>query len=200
MASAHKGPGAQHTTLEQLLGWRDHQQFELIDGFPHRRLSMESRVHDAVVEGVTAQLERISTGTGWRVIPPGTAVRLGRGDEPDASITTVVRPDIGLACHPCQFDPLGLRGAPEWVAEVVTANSAVRDHIVKRQVYERVGTQEFWLIQPVERLLTIYRLAGDGQFEKPDLRELRGETELSILPGVYVKWDVLFDWASDKDR
>ena len=187
MAIAYKGPWSQHTTLGQLLHWKEHHKFELIDGVPCRSQDPDAHPNNAIADGIHNQLMAASAAAGWQPVPKGAAVRLNRGDEADDLISTMVRPDVAVVCEPRRIDKLGLRGAPDWVAEVVSPATAVRDHMIKRQVYERVGTVEYWLVQPRERLLTIYHQCKSG-FGKPELHELCGQTELSILPGVYIDW------------
>ncbi len=50
--------------------------------------------------------------------------------------------------------------------------------------------REYWLVHPLDRIVTIYRLA-DGEYGKPDVQELSGETALGILPEVSIAWDAL---------
>jgi Uma2 family endonuclease len=58
------------------------------------------------------------------------------------------------------------------------------------RVYERAGVREYWLVHPVDRVVTIYRLI-DGQFGRPDVFELTGATPVGVLPGVAIAWDEL---------
>ena len=58
------------------------------------------------------------------------------------------------------------------------------------QLYERHGVREYWLIHPVDRVLTVYRLIN-GEYGKPDLYELQGETAVSVLPDIVIQWDDL---------
>ncbi|MBL8481876.1 MAG: Uma2 family endonuclease [Rhodocyclaceae bacterium] len=60
--------------------------------------------------------------------------------------------------------------------------------IVKLAAYERAGVQEYWLAHPVDRILTIWRHDGRA-YTRPQIRELRGETPVVVLPGVVVRWD-----------
>ena len=50
--------------------------------------------------------------------------------------------------------------------------------------------REYWLIHPIDRVLTIYRLI-DGEYGKPELFELHGETTVSVLPDIVIQWDDL---------
>lgn len=81
---------------------------------------------------------------------------------------------------------------PDLVVEVLSPSTAGHDHVLKRRVYERAGVREFWLVHPTDRMVTIYRLV-DGQYGKPDVQELEGETHVAALAGVVVAWDALVE-------
>ena len=83
-----------------------------------------------------------------------------------------------------------MRGAPDFIVEVLSPATASHDHQRKRLVYERAGVPEYWLVHPTDRMLTIYRL-DQGQFGKSEVWELGGETAVKVLPGVAIIWDHL---------
>ena len=56
--------------------------------------------------------------------------------------------------------------APDWVCEVISPSTASIDRVQKRRVYAREKVSYFWLIDPLERVLTAYVLEGS------DYREL----------------------------
>lgn len=80
--------------------------------------------------------------------------------------------------------------APDLVVEVLSPSTASHDHARKRRVYERAGVGEYWLVHPVDRMVTIYRLEGT-EYGKPQVQELVGETPVGVLPGVVIAWDAL---------
>jgi Uma2 family endonuclease len=81
-----------------------------------------------------------------------------------------------------------VRGAPDWVVEVISPSTASHDQVRKRRIYERAGVREFWLVHPADRVLFVYRLAGT-EFGKPHTQTLEGDTPVGILPGVVIHWD-----------
>jgi Uma2 family endonuclease len=83
-----------------------------------------------------------------------------------------------------------LRGAPDWLAEVLSPGTARHDEFVKLPAYERAGVREVWLIHPIERTLAVYRLEA-GHYGPPTLLELKGRTRLTAIPGVTVDWDLV---------
>lgn len=57
-------------------------------------------------------------------------------------------------------------GAPELVVEIVSpgAENARRDRVAKRQLYGRYGVEEYWVVDPEQRVVEIYR-TQDGSLE-----------------------------------
>ncbi len=57
-----------------------------------------------------------------------------------------------------------IRGVPDMVVEIVSKSTLRMDTVVKKEIYERYGVQEYWLLKPEKRILEIYILA-DGRYE-----------------------------------
>lgn len=117
-------------------------------------------------------------------------VRLPESEEPDEQIRTVLQPDVLVVCDLDKLDQRGMRGGPDWIAEVLSPSTASHDLIVKLPAYERAGVREVWLIHPTDRMLTVYRLE-DGRYGRPTVLEMKGRTALSAIPGVNIDWDRL---------
>ncbi len=79
------------------------------------------------------------------------------------------------------------RGAPDWVVEVLSPRTAVKDRREKRDAYERAGVGEYWLVHPTDRTLTIYRLT-EGAYGRPEVQSLVGETAVTAVAGFSIAW------------
>jgi Uma2 family endonuclease len=88
-----------------------------------------------------------------------------------------------------------MRGPPDWIAEVLSPTTARHDQVVKIPVYERAGVLEVWLVHPIERTLTVYRLEN-GRYGSPNVLELKGRTAIGALPGVSIDLDRLAAMAA----
>lgn len=176
-------------TYAEYLTWPDERRYELIDGLAYAMSPAPSRQHQQVVGELFAQIHAQLRGHRCAVYVAPFDVRLPRGDEADAAIDTVVQPDIAVFCDRSRLDDRGARGAPDWVIEVLSPATASHDQLLKRDLYERHGVGEYWLVHPADRLVTVYRLQA-GAYGKPHVHELAGRLAPQVPDGVEVDLDV----------
>ena len=179
-----------HYTYADYLTWPDDARYELIDGEAFLMAPAPLIEHQEVAGDVYHQLRNQLDGKPCRPYIAPVDVRLPRNDEADAAIDTVVQPDVLVVCDPSKIDRRGVRGAPDWVLEVLSPSTAAHDQIAKRRTYERAGVREYWLVHPGDRTLTVYVLEN-GQYGRPEIYELKDATPIGVLPGVSIAWDAL---------
>lgn len=179
-----------HYTYADYLTWPDDARYELIDGEAFLMAPAPLIEHQEVAGDVYHQLRNQLDGKPCRPYIAPVDVRLPRADEADAAIDTVVQPDVLVVCDPSKIDRRGVRGAPDWVLEVLSPSTAAHDQIAKRRTYERAGVRDYWLVHPGDRTLTVYVLEN-GQYGRPEIYELKDETPIGVLPGVSIAWDAL---------
>ena len=69
-----------------------------------------------------------------------------------------------------------IQGAPDLVVEIVSPSNPERDLIRKRDIYARHGVREYWIADPITRLIRVMVLDGNGyrlvgEFGEGDLLE-----------------------------
>jgi Uma2 family endonuclease len=180
----------QHHTYGEYLTWPEDVRYELIEGEAYLMAPAPDLAHQDVAGEVFSQIHTQLAGKACRAFVAPVDVRFPKRDEADDQVDTVVQPDVLVVCDPSKLDRRGVRGAPDWVLEVLSPSTAGHDQVLKRRIYERAGVREFWLVHPMDRVLTIYRLDG-VEYGKPDVQELKGSTEIRVLPSVVVAWDAL---------
>jgi len=179
----------QRHTYGDYLEWSRNYGDEIIDGVAYvREPPSPSRTHQELVGALYCELCRALEGRSFCVYIAPFDVRLPRSDESDDKIETVIQPDVFIVCDREKTDERGVRGAPDWLAEVLSPSTASYDQSVKIPLYERAGVSEVWLIHPTDRTLAIYRLE-DGRYGRPTYQELKGQTLLSAVPGVSIDLD-----------
>jgi Uma2 family endonuclease len=179
-------------TYGDYLRWDDDQRWELIDGVAYAMAPAPDWRHQELVGEVFRQIATQLKDKACRPAVAPLDVRLPKGGEADEAIDTVVQPDVMIVCDPDRIDRRGVRGAPTFVLEVLSPSSASHDQIRKRRVYERAGVREYWILHPIDGVLTIYRRGREGGFLPPEFVEASGVVALSAVPGLRVDFTGLY--------
>ena len=183
-------------TYADYLTWPDDVRCELIEGSIYMMSPAPTVRHQDVVGEVFRQLANQLKGKGCRPFVSPLDVRLPKISRKKDDEETVVQPDVLLLCDASKLDARGVRGAPDWVMEVLSPGTASKDQILKRRIYEAAGVREYWTVHPLDGVATMYVLE-QGRFSPPEMVEMRGTTALHILPEVLLDWDELPPLCSD---
>jgi len=175
-------------TYAEYCSWPEDARYELLDGVAYAMSPAPTIAHQDIVLEILRQVADALEGGPCRVFVAPVDVRLPKSREKDEKIDTVVQPDILVVCDSKKIDAKGVRGAPDWVVEVLSSSTASHDQILKRRIYEKHGVREYWLVHPTDRLVMIYRLLKD-EYGKPDVVEMKDETAVGILPDIVIGWE-----------
>lgn len=87
------------------------------------------------------------------------------GDGYDLYLSKTERyvPDFMIVCDPSKIKRKGIYGTPDLVVEVLSPGTAKNDRGHKKDIYEKFGVKEYWLVEPVNRSVEQYFLV-DGKF------------------------------------
>jgi len=93
------------------------------------------------------------------------------------SSTDVVQPDIVFIAKNrlAIVKEKGIFGVPDWVIEIVSPSTRKIDIKLKKDLYERFGVREYWMVYPEDEKVEVYLLKG-GDYK---------------LRGVFLKHDIL---------
>jgi Uma2 family endonuclease len=102
------------------------------------------------------------------------------------SETDVVEPDLVFVAaeRAGSVTDDGIEGAPDLVVEVLAGPTRRIDETVKRGLYEEAGVREYWLVDPDERTVRIWRAEKQAFAAPLDLMALAEDAiESPLLPG-----------------
>ena len=79
----------------------------------------------------------------------------------------VVQPDIMVILN--ENLPIikekNISGSPDLVIEILSESTAHKDLVKKRRLYEKFKVKEYWIVDPMEKLIAIYSLKNE-KFEE----------------------------------
>ena len=73
-----------------------------------------------------------------------------------------------------------LHGVPDMVAEIFSRSTMKRDIGIKKDVYERNGVREYWIINPWSKSIEVY-LLRDGKYYLDDVYHNYSDDELTEM-------------------
>jgi len=105
----------------------------------------------------------------------------------------VVQPDLVFVSTEREYiiTDLNIQGAPDLVVEILSPSTAERDRTVKRDLYEKHGVREYWMLDLDARTLTIL-LRGESGFEVHAIYSVGDTMESPTLPGFTLDLDEIF--------
>jgi len=192
MAKAPKTGVSTRYTYGDYLTWPEEERWELIDGEAFAMTPAPTPIHQEVVVELATQIRTFLRGKPCRVFPAPIDLLIPRGEEPDEDVDTVVQPDLIVIGDEAKIGEKRIRGAPDLVIEVVSPSTASRDAILKRRRYERAGAREFWMVQPLDRLVMVFRPESNGTFGAPTFFAADGRIEVSCVPGLTIDLSLVF--------
>ncbi|MFW6029628.1 MAG: Uma2 family endonuclease, partial [Halanaerobiales bacterium] len=133
-------------TYSDYLNWTDGKRYELINGQVYTMSAAPYRRHQSISGELFRQIANYLFDKKWDVYDAPFDVRLPEGEEDKDEILTVVQPDIVVVCDEDKLDKRGCRGAPDLIIEIISPSSAGRDRKDKRDLYEKHGVREYWLV------------------------------------------------------
>ena len=167
--------------------WPEGERWELIDGVAYGMSPAPKKSHQTLSMQLSRQLDAFFEGKPCRPLAAPLDVFWPEEDSDDLDATeTVTQPDLLVVCDPTKLTEDGVRGAPDFVIEILSPTTAYKDQTEKRELHERHGVREFWLINPKTFEVMIYTLK-DGAYGLPQMASLRNPVPVGIFPGLELK-------------
>lgn len=83
----------------------------------------------------------------------------------DRDIYTILQPDLIIFCGMENMLKNKYYGAPDFVAEILSPSSRVKDTFTKLNKYKYAHVREYWIIDPENKQVTVYHFSGDSDTE-----------------------------------
>ena len=119
------------------------------------------------------------------------------------------KPDLNVVCNAeIVKNRKTILGAPDLIVEVLSTSTMKNDISIKKDVYEKYGVKEYWIVNPWAQSVEVYHLI-DGKFKldevyhaKPNDDNMDYETKsnikVSIFKDLIVDIKSIFKWWFDE--
>ena len=72
---------------------------------------------------------------------------------PNNKAYTVIQPDLCIICDKSKLTIQGCDGAPDLVIEILSKGNSKKDALLKYELYQENGVEEYWLVYPYEEII-----------------------------------------------
>ena len=136
-------------TIDDYLALPDDQRVELIDGVIYD-MSAPTTPHQLIGGEIYALLREFLLRKKGSCIPfiAPVDVRLDKDNR------TMVQPDVCVVCDLSKIDRAGIYGAPDYVVEVLSPSTKMKDILIKMRKYQNAGVREYWMVDPDAETVT----------------------------------------------
>lgn len=136
------------------LAYQEQPREELLNGKIYM-MSSPTVNHSQIASNIYYAFRSYLKGKTCRAFNDGVDVYLTEKDR--------VIPDAMIVCNKNNIKLDGIHGAPDLVVEVLSPGTSKNDKGYKKDLYEKAGVKEYWIIDPMLRSIEVYLLT-DGEF------------------------------------
>lgn len=174
--------------LPHKLSYEDYVRFP-DDGLRHELIDGEHFVSPAPIE----KHQLVSWNLAWFLADYLRRNRLGQAFTAPYDVLfsqhDVVQPDLIYISNERSAIRTGknVQGAPDLVIEILSESTRRQDEERKLRLYERCGVREYWIFDPDEETVRVFRASGRRLPEVAELAAASGDVlETPLLPGLAI--------------
>ena len=179
-------------TYADYLTYPEDERWEIIDGVPYLQAA-PTPMHQEVLMELSKQIAVYLTGKNCNIYPAPFCVRLPLGyEKSEKEVKNVVEPDISIVCDKSKIDDKGYNGAPDMIIEIISPSSIKKDRFVKFNLYEKAGVKEYWIVEPDQKLVSVFLLQKNERFSRPEMYTEEDGINISIFPDLIIDLSAVF--------
>ena len=166
-------------TYSDYAGLDDGIRYELIKGelrMSHAPTVFHQRTNYKLIKILGDYVDSLSLG--W-VFEAPTDVVLDRYN--------TVQPDVIFIAKESasKIQENAIFGAPELVAEIISPSSLIADRYTKKELYEKSGVREYWLVDIGNKTIEVFELT-DGKFSLFSYISVHGSVNSKLFPDLSI--------------
>ena len=180
-------------TYKDYLTWPDEERYELIEGIPYLQAAL-SWQHQSILGEILTQFNNYLRDKECKAFAAPFDLRLPNDEEKDEDVINVLQPDIVVICDKTRLKGTGYYGTPSLIVEIVSPATAKIDKILKFNQYEKKGVKEYWIVEPEEKIVSVFTLQESNKYGRPDIYAEDDKIKVNIFPDLTVDLKLVFGY------
>ncbi|MCI1945599.1 MAG: Uma2 family endonuclease [Clostridium luticellarii] len=182
-------------TYTDYMNYPEGSRIELIDGVIYDMSPAPSRIHQELIMSLSATLYNYikSNNGNCKVYPSPFDVFL-TDDENLDNCKNIVQPDISVICDMNKLNDKGCIGAPDLIIEIVSPSNQSNDYVRKLGLYEHFRVREYWIVNPMNKGILVYRLDDTLLYGAPETYSFADKIKVGIYKDLTIDFNTLDVW------
>lgn len=174
--------------------WSGDEKWEVFDGVPYMQPAPTWQ-HQAISVELTSQFNAVLKGTSCRVFAAPFDLCIPEKDERDEEISNLIaQPDITIVCDVTKLRKTGYFGVPKLIVEISSPTTARKDKLIKFNKYEKAGVEEYWIVEPENKLITVFTLQENHRYGRPNVYSEDDKIQVNICQDLLIDLKPVFEY------
>jgi Uma2 family endonuclease len=179
-------------TYADYMKYPEGARIELIGGEIYNMSPAPSRIHqELITELVTIFNNYIKSNNGNCKVYPSPFDVFLTDDDNIESCKNIVQPDISVICDKNKLNDKGCIGAPDLIIEIVSPSNPSSDYVRKLWLYESFKVREYWIINPMDKSILIYKLDDTMHYGAPKSYSFTDKIKVGIYKNLEIDFNTL---------
>jgi Uma2 family endonuclease len=135
---------------------------EYIDGIVYNQAS-PSRIHQIVALNIATEFNLFFKNKACKPIIAPFDIILKNDKE---GYPRKIIPDISVICDMNGLNDKNYMGIPALIVEILSPSNEAHDLVTKMNLYQKFGVNEYWIVNPKIKTISIYKLNESGFYEQ----------------------------------
>ena len=173
-------------TYADYLTWEEDERWEIIDGVPYMQAAPTWQ-HQAISVELTSQFNAYLKDKSCRVFAAPFDLCISELNESDEEISNIIsQPDIVVVCDESKLRKTGYFGVPTLIIEISSPSTARKDKLIKFNKFEKVGVKEYWIVEPENKLVSIFILQDNKRYGRPEVYAEEDQIKVFQFPELII--------------
>ena len=137
-------------------------------------------IHDDIIYNLKNMFRDILNNQKFKIFGENVDVVLDREH--------TVKPDLKIVGDFTKFaDGKNIKGAPDFIIEVLSPNNSSHDLVFKKDLYEKHAVKEYWIVDIYTKNIHVYILT-DGRYGNPEIYHYFSPDEIDEIENDFDDW------------
>lgn len=163
---------------------------EYIDGIVYNQAS-PSRIHQIVAINLATEFNIFFRNKTCKpFIAPFDVILKNEKEEYPRKVI----PDISVICDKTGLNDKNYIGVPTLIVEILSPANESHDLVTKMNLYQRFGVEEYWIVNPKIRTVSIYKLNEKCFYEQFGVYKNEEEFESAVFNELKINLKDIFEF------